>query len=308
MNREDRYNRFIERFRGPVRRNEILSAYTTFRTGGEADLFIDATEAGQLGEAIRLAGEVDIPYFVIGGGSNLLVSDDGYRGLVIRNRIMHLDVKGNEITAGAGEDIDRVVDLATECSLSGFEFAAGIWGTIGGAVYGNAGAFGSDVGSILKHAELVDTAGNRRIETAEYFEFTYRHSRLKQTKEAVTVACFRLEPAMKREIEKRTEEIRRLRRRNHPMQPCSAGCFFKNIEDPRQRNGKLSAGKLLEEIGAKDIKVGDAVVFEKHANIIINSGHASSKDIRQLADILKEKVKEKFALVLDEEIISLGDF
>jgi UDP-N-acetylmuramate dehydrogenase len=308
MNREARYNSFIERFRGPVKHNEVLSAYTTFRTGGEADLFVDAAEEGQLAEAIRLAGEIDIPYFVIGGGSNLLVSDDGYRGLVIRNRIIRLDVKGNEITAGAGEDLDRVVDFATECSLSGFEFAAGIWGTIGGAVYGNAGAFGSDVGSILRHAELIDAAGNRRTETAEYFEFTYRYSKLKRTKETVTIACFGLEQGVKPEIEKRTDQIRRLRDLKHPAKPSSAGCFFKNIEDPRQPDGKLSAGKLLDEIGAKDIRVGDAAVFEKHANIVINAGCASSKDIRQLADILKEKVKEKFGLVLEEEIVSLGDF
>ncbi len=303
-----RYDQFVQQYEGPVQRDVALSAYTSFRTGGTADFFIEVTTAGQLAAALALIADTGIPYFVLGDGSNLLVSDAGFRGIIIRNRIMGLAVQENEVTGGAGERLDALVDYATSCSLSGLEFAAGIWGTIGGAICGNAGAFGSQIGSRLARAEVVDTKGRIRTETQEYFEFAYRSSRLKKTREIVARAVFQLDPGEARLIGGRTEEIRQLRRQKHPVGPGSAGCFFKNIEDPRQPGGKIPAGKLLEEVGAKSIRVGDAVVFAQHANIIINSGHANSKEIRQLADILKQKVKERFNIELEEEVISVGNF
>jgi UDP-N-acetylmuramate dehydrogenase len=308
MMRDELYSRFVDEYDGPVKKNEPLSAYTTFRTGGAADLFVDVIDTGQLVVALQLARQIGIPFFVIGEGSNLLVSDNGYRGLIIRNSVRGLEVKGNEIVTGAGELLDEVVDVATKSSLTGLEFAAGIWGTIGGAVYGNAGAFGSNIGAVLKNAELVDREGNVRIEGNQYFQFTYRHSILKETKEIVTHACFNLEEGDKEAIRKRTDEIHQLRARKHPTTPCSAGCFFKNVEDASQPNGKMAAGRLLEEVGAKDMRVGGAAVFGEHANIIVNTGQATSKDIRRLADILKERVKDKFGILLNEEIICLGDF
>lgn len=305
---DDRYKSLIDKFDGAVKQNEKLSAYTTFRTGGTADLFVDITEVDQLARVIEAAAKFEIPWFVIGGGSNLLISDDGYSGLIIRNRIQRLGVQDNEIVCGAGEPLDRVVDFATECSLTGFEFAAGIWGYIGGAVYGNAGAFGSNVGSLLHQAELIDSIGQIRTEGRDYFEFKYRNSKLKQTGEIVGTAVFRLEPGDQEEIARRTLEIRQLRESKHPLEANSAGCIFKNIEDPQQPMGKLPAGKLLEESGVKELHVGGAAVFENHANIIINTGSATSKDIRRLADIMKEKVKKKFDIELQEEIISVGNF
>jgi UDP-N-acetylmuramate dehydrogenase len=304
---EDRYTGFIDGFHGLVKRNEPLSAYTTFRTGGGADLFVDVADAESLVQAIRLAREFAIPYFIIGGGSNLLVSDDGYRGLIIRNRIRRLEVQGNEVQAGAGELLDRVVDFAAECSLTGLEFAAGIWGTVGGAICGNAGAFGSQIGSLLAHAELVDADGNLRQEGNDYFRFAYRYSILKATREIITYACLALAPGERSEIVRRTEDIRRLRREKHPVTPCSAGCFFKNVERGGGEESKLPAGKLLEEVGGKEMRVGGAAVFPGHANIIVNTGHATSKDIRQLADILKERVRERFKIELQEEVISVGN-
>lgn len=308
MDSQAQYDKFISCYGGPVQRNVLLSAFTTFRTGGEADLFVQVNTTDQLAQAITRARESAVPYFVLGDGSNLLVSDEGYRGLIIRNRITGLTVEGKEITAGAGETMDNLVDFATGSSLAGLEFAAGIWGTVGGAVYGNAGAFGSQIGSRLIRAEVVDSTGTVRVEEHDYFQFAYRSSRLKQTKEIVATAVFGLDQGDPRAVGKRTEEIRRLRRDKHPDRPCSAGCFFKNIEDPRQPGGKIPAGKLLEEAGAKTMRVGDAAVFDKHANIIINSGHATSKEIRQLADMLKKKVKDRFDVELEEEVICLGNF
>ena len=307
-NPESRYRWFIEQYQGEVRRNEKLSPYMTFRTGGPADLFVEAASREELIRAVKLAAEAAVPYFVIGGGSNLLVSDQGYRGLIIRNQIMGLSVKGSEILAGAGESLNQLVDYATECSLSGLEFGAGIWGTVGGAICGNAGAFGSQIGSVLKYAELIDASGEIRTEPGDYFDFGYRYSRLKKTKEVICAAGFELDPKPRSEVEEKTTEIRKRRRQNHPTTPCSAGCFFKNIEDPSEPGGKLSAGKLLEEVGAKGTKAGRAAVFNGHANIIINGGGASSKEIRQLADILKQKVKDRFNIELQEEVICLGDF
>lgn len=308
MSREAQYRKFSDLYSGSIRRDEMLSNHTTLRIGGKADLFIDAKSSDQLSSAIVLAGELSVPYFVIGGGSNLLVSDNGYRGLIIRNLIRRQEVKENKVIAGAGESLDEIVDLATASSLSGFEFAAGIWGTVGGAVFGNAGAFGSQIGDILLRAELVDAKGKVRIESNEYFQFSYRDSNLKRTKEVVTWVEFGLKKGVGSEIESRTSEIRNLRGQRHPMEAGSAGCFFKNIEDAAQPQGKLSAGKLLDNIGAKSLTVGSAAVFAKHANILINNGSASSKDIRKLADILKDKVRDKYDIELEEEIISLGDF
>jgi UDP-N-acetylmuramate dehydrogenase len=192
--------------------------------------------------------------------------------------------------------------------LTGLEFAAGIWGSIGGAVYGNAGAFGSCMADIVLSAEVMDAGGQLREEPNEYFRFAYRHSRLKETKEIVTTVRLGLKPGSAAEIAARVAEIRDTRCGKHPTTACSAGCFFKNIDDPSQPHGKMPAGKLLDDIGAKEIRVGGAAVFDKHANIIVNTGTATSKDIRELADILKRKVKEKFNIDLVEEVISLGDF
>lgn len=308
MELEEKYRRFAQEFTGVIKRREPLSLYTSFRTGGDADLFADIADVHRMAEALRLAHELAIPCFVIGGGSNLLVSDDGYRGLIIRNHILGLTVQGNEVIAGAGEQLDDVVDYATTCSLTGAEFASGIWGTIGGAVYGNAGAFGSQIGSVVKRAELIDAVGNIRTEHQDYFAFTYRHSILKKTGEVVTKVTLNLTPGDRTEIARRTAEIRRSRSQKHPVDACSAGCFFKNIEDPSQPNGKLPAGRLLEEAGAKGLTVGHAAVFDRHANIIINTGGAHSQEIRRLADILKKRVKDKFGIDLQEEVICVGTF
>lgn len=308
MDSQARYDRFMASYGGPVERDVSLSAYTTFRTGGDADLFVQVQSTEALARAVATARQAEIPCFVLGDGSNLLVSDEGYRGVIIRNRITGLTVQGTEVTAGAGEPLDALVDFAGDHALAGLEFAAGIWGTVGGAVYGNAGAFGSSVGSRLVRAEIIDGTGSVRVEEHDYFRFSYRWSRLKQTGEIVATAGFGLEPGDRRVIAERVAEIRRLRREKHPERPCSAGCFFKNIEDRRQPEGKLAAGRLLEEVGAKSLRVGDAAVFDKHANIIINAGHATSQEIRRLADILKKRVKDRFGVELEEEVICLGDF
>ncbi|MBU0984811.1 MAG: UDP-N-acetylmuramate dehydrogenase [candidate division Zixibacteria bacterium] len=285
-----------------------LAQFTSFRTGGRARLFVSTETAREAIRAIKAARRLDIPYFVMGGGSNLLVSDDGFDGLVIKASFRGLKLHGKTvIEAGAGEDLADLVDFATSNSLTGLEFAAGIWGGVGGAIYGNAGAFGGDVGSIVTQITFIDNDLSIRREGPEYGRFAYRDSRFKTTHEIIVGARFQLQKGDQTKIQARVDEILELRRTKHPEDLPSAGCFFKNIPDPTQEHGKLAAGRLLEEVGAKEMHIGGAKVFEKHANIIVNSGGATSKDIRKLADTLKEKVFERFGIRLQEEVQQLGD-
>lgn len=289
--------------------NFPLAPLTSYKTGGAAKYFLAAGSAEEIVRAVGSARRLSLPYFLIGGGSNLLVSDDGFDGLIIK-----MDVRGlrllDEVTieSGAGEDLMALVKFATDSALTGMEFAAGIWGSVGGALYGNAGAFGGEIGSVVREITLVSGDGSVRTVGPEYCQFAYRDSYLKRTHEVVTKATFRLQPGDPAVIKSRVEEILHLRDEKHPNTGMSAGCFFKNIPDPSQPFGKLAAGKLLEEAGAKQLQVGKAKVFEKHANIIVNTGGATSKDIRALADMMKKKVKEKFQIELEEEVIQVGPF
>ncbi len=298
----------MEKFGNLISEDEPLAAHNTFGTGGKARLFANVCSTKELAAVVHIADELKIPYFMLGGGSNMLISDEGYNGLIIKNSIGGIQLDGTEITVGAGVELQRLVDFATEHGLSGLEFAAGIWGTVGGAIFGNAGAYGSEIGSVLKWAELVDRKGEVRVEPATYFEFDYRTSKLKKTREFVARAGIVLRAGDKTEIAQKVQEILKTRKDKLPETEHSAGCFFKNIPDRREKFGKLTAGKLLEEIGAKEMRVGGAYVYYKHANIIINDGTANSQEIRRLAETLKKKVKEKFGIELAEEITFLGDF
>lgn len=297
-----------ERFGDRLIANQPLAKFNTFGTGGPARFFYEARTVDELVSILKAADACECPTFLLGGGSNLLVSDSGYDGLVIKNSIMGVELKGSEIICGAGEDLQTIVDFATENDLTGLEFATGIYGTVGGAIFGNAGAYGSETGNVLKEAQLVDKQGDTRTEKGPYFKFGYRNSILRQTGEIVATAIFALELGKKENIRSKCEKIRAERESKLPVNAFTAGCFFKNIPDKREKFGKLSAGKLLDEIGAKNSSVGGAGVFEKHANIIINDGSGNSDDIRRLAKMLKAKVKDKFGIELAEEITLLGKF
>jgi UDP-N-acetylmuramate dehydrogenase len=289
--------------------NKPLAPYTSFKTGGPATYFFAAQTVEEVAKALQAAKELGLPYFILGGGSNLLVSDKGYDGLVIKIDIRGIKLVGEtEIECGAGEDLMALVNFAAENSLTGLEFASGIWGTVGGAVYGNAGAYGGEIGSVLTSAILVDKDGNIKTVDRSYCRFSYRHSYLKTTGDVIVTARFGLKKGDIRKINQRVEEILALRQPKHPYDGMSAGCFFKNIPDPEAEHGKIPAGRLLEQVGAKQLAVGGARVFEKHANIIVNTGTATSQDIRRLADILKQRVLERFGVELQEEVIHLGTF
>ncbi|MEW5993643.1 MAG: UDP-N-acetylmuramate dehydrogenase, partial [Candidatus Zixiibacteriota bacterium] len=259
--------------------------------------------------AVKAARSINLPCFILGGGSNLLVSDKGFDGLVVRVEVPGLKLLGqNEIECGAGESLQALVDFATENSLTGLEFASGIWGTVGGAIYGNAGAYGGEIGSVVTQVTLVDRDGKIKQADQDYCRFGYRDSYLKQSGEVVTRARIQLRKGDQDEIRRKSREIQAIRIQRHPVKGYSAGCFFKNIPDSSQEHGKIPAGRLLEEVGAKQMSLGGAKVWDKHANIIVNTGTATSADIRRLADILKQKVYAKFGIKLEEEVIHLGPF
>ncbi|MFQ5606540.1 MAG: UDP-N-acetylmuramate dehydrogenase [Candidatus Zixiibacteriota bacterium] len=298
----------LDEFGTGIEQGVCLAPYSSFGAGGPADLFIRIGRPEQLSRLLAAVSRYRIPWVVIGSGTNLLISDHGFRGLVIKNEMRGIERAGNRIKAYAGEDFMALVNAATDASLSGLEFASGIWGAIGGAVVGNAGAYGSEFCDVMLEAELADNQGVIRVEPTEYFEFVYRGSKLKTTREVVVSATVELKPGERARIQARVDEILAIRATKHPKIPNSAGSFFKNIPDPAQPHGKLPAGKLLDEIGAKSMSVGAARVYEKHANILINSGGATSQDIRSLADELKKKAFERHGLTLEEEVVSIGEF
>jgi len=308
MTLKDLEQELIERFGSRLIVNHPLAGLNTFGTGGPARFFYEAGTADELVCIVKVSRELDCPTFLLGGGSNLLVSDNGFDGLVIKNSIKGIELKETELICGAGEDLQSIVDFASENSLTGLEFATGIYGTVGGAIFGNAGAYGSETGAILKSAQLVDSQGNIRTEKRPYFKFGYRNSRLKETGEIVVKASFALEMGKKEIILSKCHKIKAERDSKLPIDTNTAGCFFKNIPDKNEKFGKLSAGKLLDEVGARDISFGGASVFSEHANILINKGSANSDDIKRLATMLKTKVKDKFGIELTEEITLLGKF
>lgn len=285
-----------------LKQNENLAPHTTFGIGGEALFFYVARKPEDLIQAVQIAKEGKIPFFVLGGGSNVLVSDSGFKGLVIKNRCNKIFLNDKKITCQSGVLLDDLVSLGCENSLSGMEFAAGIPGTVGGAVYGNAGAFGKAVGDLLTEAVILNSQGRIEEVKKEYFEFGYRESKLKKTKDVLLSVTFALTRGEKEKIKKEIKKNLEERRGKLPQKEKSAGCFFKNVVE----NGKkISAGFLLEQVDAKKIKEGDAAVFERHANILINLGKAKAGEVRRLANLLKRKVKEKFDIDLEEEVVYL---
>jgi UDP-N-acetylmuramate dehydrogenase len=277
---------------------EILAPYTTFKIGGSADLFFRAKKIEELVSAVLKASELKIPYFILGGGSNILISDEGFKGLVIRNECRKVNVVENKIVCQSGAWLDDLVSVAGDNSLAGLEFCAGIPGTVGGAVYGNAGAYGKWIGEFLKEAVILTADGKTEIVDQDYFGFDYRYSHLKKKKDILLSAEFELKKGDNKKIKKEVQRILAERKRKLPEKESSAGCFFKNI-----KSKNLSAGSLLDEVGAKHLSVGEAAVFSKHANIIINRGNAKAKDVKKLARILRDRVKDKFGIDLQEEVI-----
>ncbi len=289
-----------------LRRGELLSAHAFFRIGGPADLYFQADSLSDLRTIVLLSRKTGLRHAVIGGGSNLLFDDDGYRGLVIQNAASGIVDSPNAtlIEADSGTPLEAAVEFAAARGLTGMEFLAGIPGTVGGAVYGNAGAFGRSTGDILEYALLLGWDGSETHVTAGALEFSYRHSVLKSRRDVLLRAGFRLALGEEREIRAKMADELALRARRHPVRGAAyPGSYFKN---PVLSDGcRQAAGYLLEQAGARGLRSGRAAVYSGHCNFIINEGGATARDVRALAAELKRRVFEKFGIALEEEVIFL---
>ena len=275
--------------------NQPLSQYTTLGTGGTAEFFAQPQDISQLQALIVEAG--NIPVYVIGGGSNIVIPDGEIRGLVISTRRMNSITWRNDLTAeiGGGYILSSLVNTLRGKNIGGLEFTAGIPGTIGGAISGNAGAGGHGICEFVKCVKAVDISGNIIEYGRGDFSYSYRYCSLSGVITASVLMSFRDCPAWNED----EYSVFMARRRNQPLNFRSAGCTFKNPEGN-------SAGKLLDECGCKGLTVGGASVSEKHANFIINSGHATSSDVMGLADLCARRVYECTGITLEPEIHTLS--
>jgi UDP-N-acetylmuramate dehydrogenase len=287
-------------------RQEPLARFTTMRVGGAADLFAEVHNLFELRALVRFARSRSVPYFVLGRGSNLVISDAGIRGLVIQNRAQQLRVQGDRFTADSGVPMAKAATVTKDAGLSGLEFGLAIPGTVGGAVWANAGAHEADVRGVLVEASVLRADGGEETLDSEALGLTYRESRLKHPgddwAEIVTWATFALEQAEPAVITERLDDIRRWRQAHQPLGMPSAGSVFRNPADGR------SAGALIDELGLKGRRVGGAVVSEKHANFIVNDAGGTAADVRSLGEQVREIVRSERGVELVFEIAFVGDW
>ncbi len=299
-----------------LREQEPLKHHTTFRVGGPADWFLAARTADQLVAALKVAHDIGLPCFLLGGGSNLLVSDEGFRGLVVKNAIDDIAFDGSAAQVGCGADYLEFIQRTRDQALAGLAYAAGIPGSVGGAIYGNAGCYGQDIGARVVECSVV-TLDGATVETlpASWFQFGYRDSRLKREPRALLSCVLQLDPGEFRAVAAEIEEKLEIRRVKHPqwrIEP-TAGSYFKNLPPGFQAPGlplspgtqRVPAGVLLDACECRGLRIGDAMVFAKHANILVNAGHATAHDVLSLAELMKRR--EKFAVELEEEVMFLGE-
>jgi UDP-N-acetylmuramate dehydrogenase len=287
-------------------RDEPLARFTTMRVGGPADLFASVHNAFELRALVRFARARAIPHIVLGRGSDVVISDRGVRGLVIQDRAEGSKIDGDRYTAEAGVPMARAATETQRAGLTGLEFGLAIPGSVGGAVWANAGAHDADVAGILESARVVDAEGREAVVPAADLGLAYRDSRFKHVEpgaasELILDATFRLADADPDAIKARLDEIRRWRQAHQPLGLPSAGSVFRNPDSD-------SAGRLIDATGLKGRRIGGAVVSEKHANFIVNDRKGTATDVRQLADEVRRAVAEQSGVSLAFEIAFIGDW
>ncbi len=288
---------------GKVEENVTLAPFTSFGIGGPARYFFTAATPSDIVRAVRAARSEKLKIFILGGGSNILFDDSGFSGLIIRDKTNKFRINNGIVSALSGTIVDELVDASVEAGLGGMEYAAGIKGTIGGAVYGNAGAFGHAINELLKSAVILTEADKIEIVDNSYFNFAYRKSRLSKISDIVLSVKLKLRPEDRSQLAETVKDRRNFRKERHPVGLGSAGSVFKNIRSLEKPEDVVPAGKLLEEAGVRGMSVGDAAVFEKHCNIIINRGKATAKQVMDLVEIMRKAVFEKFNIDLQREIL-----
>jgi UDP-N-acetylmuramate dehydrogenase len=283
-------------------RDEPLARFTTMRVGGPADLFATAHNAHELRALVRFARTRGLDHTILGRGSDLVIADAGIRGLVIQVRAEGSRTDGVRYTAEAGVQMARAATETQRAGLTGLEFGLAIPGTVGGAVWANAGAHDGDVAGILESADVLLADGSEARLIVDELDFRYRDSRLKhRPDEVVLAATFHLKPADPAAIAARLDDIKRWRREHQPLGIPSAGSTFRNPADD-------SAGRLIDELGWKGRTRGGATVSEKHANFIVNDRKGTAADVRGLIDDVAAAVEAASGIRLEEEVVFLGDW
>lgn len=285
-----------------IKTNVLLRNHTTFKIGGPAKYFFVAKKKEDLMKTILMAKKFKLPFFVLGGGSKLLVSDRGFKGLIIKIQNSKFKIKNSKIWTEGGLTLSKLVNLAQKNNLAGLEWAAGIPGaTISGAIRGNAGAFGNSMKNIVREIEIFDTKTEKiKILKNKDCKFGYRDSIFKKKKNLIILSTtLQLKKGKKKAIKRKLNQYLNYRKETQPLNFLSAGSIFKNPSG-------FSAGKLIEECGLKGKKIGNVKISEKHANFIVNLGNGKAKDVKKLINLIKNKVKKKFGIVLKEEIQFLG--
>jgi UDP-N-acetylmuramate dehydrogenase len=286
-------------------RNEPLQRFSTMRVGGPADLFAEVRNLFELRGIVRFARARDIPLFLIGRGSDLVISDDGIGGLVVVVRAAGLGTDGERIRAEAGVQMAKLATTGKQEGLSGLEFGLAIPGSVGGAVWANAGAHGSDVRGVLESALVAGADGEERALGPDELGMAYRETQLKHSApgrpDVVLEATFRLEPAEPDTIAERLGSIRRWRQEHQPIGQKSAGSVFRNPAGD-------SAGRIIEELGLKEHRVGGAQVSPVHANFIVNTGGATAADVYGLGELVRETVRRERGIELAYEVEFVGDW
>lgn len=287
---------------GCVRENVTLAPYTTMRTGGPAALFAEPRNAQQLTHVHQWAQEKGLPLLILGNGSNLLIADSGFDGLVIHlgRALSEVSVFANTLTAQAGASLAAAARAAAQASLTGLEFAAGIPGSIGGAVCMNAGAYGGEIAQVIVSARVLTPEGVRTVSKDE-LSLGYRSSAVMQNGWVVLEATFELAPGSPDEIKATMADLAARRREKQPLQYPSCGSFFK-------RPVGYYAGALIEQAGLKGYRMGDAQVSEMHAGFVINRGHATSSEIYRLMQEVQRRVQAQFGVTLEPEVRLIGHF
>jgi len=302
-----------------IRENVLLRDYTTFKIGGPARYFFVAKNKEDLKNTILWAKKKKLPFFILGGGSNVLFSDKGFNGLVIKLQNTQYEIRNTNVIAGAGVPLQKLVLEAAKKGLSGLENLAGIPGTLGGAIWGNAGAFGREIGDLVEEVKVLDVGGSKlevkKLKNKDC-KFGYRESIFKRRKNWIILeATLKLKRGKKKEIEEKIKEILKLRKEKQPLEFPSAGSVFKNVpieKVPKKirekfkekiKDGFLPAGVLIETAGLKGYQIGGAKISEKHANFIVNTGESKARDVLELIELIKKRVRKKFKIELKEEIV-----
>ena len=286
---------------GTLLEQELMSRHTSFRIGGPADYFVEPASVDELAGVLSLARQEKVPFFIVGNGSNLLVSDEGFLGMIVHTggSLRSISVEGDVIYAQAGALLGAVAGAALEAELTGMEFAAGIPGTLGGAVCMNAGAYGGEMKDILLDAEVLTQDGERLVIPVEELDLSYRHSIIFEKNYIVLAAHIRLSRGDKTQIRNRMNELAGARKEKQPLEYPSAGSTFKRPEG-------YFAGKLIQDAGLKGYTVGGAQVSEKHSGFVINRGGATAEEVRFLIRQVRSKVKQQFGVELEPEVRMLG--